>query len=106
MVAMSVLRIGLIRVRRLSADFLQRKQRMARPKKIPKLSSLRFNLMSYTNTQERFAIYRYYAPGSNGNFGKPRKFIQYVYSREEAEKWCSDPKTRKAGKWFEGFTKE
>lgn len=37
---------------------------------------------------------------------KPSKLIKSGVTLEEAKKHCNDPKTRKAGKWFDFYTEE
>ena len=49
--------------------------------------------MSYT-------IIRSYAP----HLGKADKIIKTVWTLEEAQAHCRNPKTRKAGEWFDGYT--
>lgn len=46
----------------------------------------------------RVKIYRYFQNG------KPSKLIKTVSSVEEAKRHCNDPKTSKAGQWFDGYT--
>jgi len=48
-----------------------------------------------------YRIVRFYAPGKTG----PKSNITGL-SLEEAQKHCSDPKTRKDGIYFDGYTEE
>jgi hypothetical protein len=43
-------------------------------------------------------IYRFYKTGK-------RKLVKKVSSVEVAKLHCSDPRTKKVGKWFDGFQK-
>jgi hypothetical protein len=36
---------------------------------------------------------------------KPSKLIKTVKTIAEAQAHCNDPKTQKAGKWFDGYMK-
>jgi hypothetical protein len=49
--------------------------------------------MSYT-------IIRSYAP----HLDKADKIIKRGLTLEQAQEHCRDPKTRKAGEWFDGYT--
>ena len=52
-------------------------------------------------SEERvYRIYRYYRQE-----GKRAKLIKTGLTLEEAQSHCSDEKTRKAGVWFDGYTK-
>lgn len=44
----------------------------------------------------KYKIYRFYLKGK-------KKLIKTVSSLEAAKLHCNDPKTRKAGVWFDGF---
>ena len=46
-----------------------------------------------------YKIYRYYRKE-----GKRPKFIKNVSTLELAQLHCNDPKTMKAGVWFDGYT--
>jgi hypothetical protein len=46
-----------------------------------------------------YKIYRFF---SNG---RAKKLIKTVSSLEIAQLHCNDPKTRKEGKWFDGYQK-
>lgn len=48
--------------------------------------------------QQLYNIYRFYAAD------KASELIKSGVTLEEAQAHCSDPKTRKAGKWFDGYT--
>lgn len=48
--------------------------------------------------QQLYDIYRFYAAN------KESKLIKSGVTLEEAQKHCSDPNTRKAGEWFDGYT--
>lgn len=43
-------------------------------------------------------IWRYY------HSGKRSKLVHYCITKKEAIAWCNSKFTRKAGKWFDGFT--
>jgi len=45
-----------------------------------------------------YKIYRYYITGK-------KKLIKTVSTLELAQLHCNDPKTQKAGKWFDGYQK-
>ena len=45
----------------------------------------------------QYAIYRYYVNGDS-------KLIRKGVTLVEAQKHCRDPKTAKAGEWFDGYT--
>ena len=47
-----------------------------------------------------YAIVRSYAPHLN----KTDRIIQRGLTLEEAQAHCRNPKTRKAGEWFDGYT--
>lgn len=47
----------------------------------------------------RYTIVRYYAKE-----GKRPRVIRKGVTLEEAREHCNDPKTRKAGVWFDGYT--
>ena len=51
---------------------------------------------------ETYEIRRFYAPSQN----KSSRRIMGGLSLEEAQSHCKDPKTRKEGIWFDGYTKE
>jgi hypothetical protein len=44
-----------------------------------------------------YSIYRYYINGD-------KKLIKKYVSLIDAQKHCNDPKTKKDGKWFDGYT--
>lgn len=48
---------------------------------------------------KNYMIVRFYAES-----GKKHKVIKKGLTEEEAREHCNDPKTRKAGEWFDGFT--
>lgn len=47
-----------------------------------------------------YTIVRSYAPHLN----KSDRIIQRGLTLEEAQTHCRNPKTRKAGEWFDGYT--
>lgn len=49
-----------------------------------------------------YKIIRFYAPGQD----KRRRLIKRGLTLEEAQAHCRDPKTRKEGKWFDGYDEE
>ena len=49
-----------------------------------------------------YSIVRYFAPHLN----KSSEIVKTGLTLEEAKEHCNDPKTREAGVWFDGFTKE
>lgn len=49
-----------------------------------------------------YKIVRYFAPGSS----KRDRVIKRGLTLEAAQAHCSDPKTRKAGEWFDGYARE
>ena len=48
---------------------------------------------------ETYRIVRSYAPSLN----KRSRVIKRGLTLEEAQQHCRDPKTRKAGEWFDGY---
>lgn len=57
--------------------------------------------MTATPTETPCLIYRYYFEE-----GRKRKLIKRVPTIELAQLHCSDPKTRKEGEWFDGYTQQ
>ena len=51
--------------------------------------------------EESYKILRYTARGDR----RP-KTIRTGLTLEQAQEWCSREDTRKAGQWFDGYTKE
>ncbi len=51
---------------------------------------------------DTYKIIRFYAPSQ----GKRQRVIKRGLSLEQAQKHCSDPRTRKEGVYFDGYTKE
>lgn len=49
-----------------------------------------------------YKIIRFYSP----TMGKPNRIIKKGLTLEEAKEHCNNPKTRKEGKYFDGYTKE
>jgi hypothetical protein len=49
-----------------------------------------------------YKIVRFYAPGIN----KKNRVIKRGLTLVEAQAHCTDPKTRKAGEWFDGYQRE
>ncbi len=47
---------------------------------------------------KQYNIYRYFASSK-----RETKLIKSGVTLEEAQKHCSDPSTRKAGEWFDGY---
>lgn len=45
-----------------------------------------------------YKIYRYYFKGT-------KKLVKIVSTLEIAQLHCNDPRTRKEGKWFDGYIK-
>ena len=54
------------------------------------------------STMETYRIVRSYAPSLN----KRSRVIKRGLTLEEAQQHCRDPKTRKAGEWFDGYDLE
>jgi hypothetical protein len=52
-----------------------------------------------TNQNEAYKIYRYYKSGR-------KKLVKIVSSLEIAQLHCKDPRTKKDGVWFDGYTKD
>lgn len=52
-----------------------------------------------TGKEELYKIVRFYAQQ-----GKKSKLIRSGVTLEEAQEHCNDPKTCKAGEWFDGYT--
>ncbi len=50
-----------------------------------------------------YKIVRYYYPDSQGNSKKSRT-MEKSLTLEQAQAHCSDPKTRKEGVYFDGYT--
>jgi len=48
--------------------------------------------------QGTFKIYRHYS-----RIGKKPKLMAQNLNWERTQAWCNDPKTSKAGEWFDGF---
>jgi len=51
---------------------------------------------------DRYKIIRIYAPSQN----KPTRTIKADLTLEQAQAHCNDPKTRKEGIYFDGYTKQ
>jgi hypothetical protein len=51
-----------------------------------------------------YKIVRSYYPGYTGK--TTRRTIKTGLTLEEAQEHCNDPKTRKDGEWFDGYTEE
>lgn len=49
-----------------------------------------------------YKIVRFYYPGLN----KQNRIIKRGLTLEQAQKHCKDPKTRKDGVYFDGYTEE
>ena len=54
-----------------------------------------------TPKQEFVNIYRFYR-----DTNRPKRLIQTHVLLEKAQEHCSDPKTRKEGVYFDGYSKE
>lgn len=54
--------------------------------------------MKTSNKCAHYSIVRYYAQS-----GKENRIMKTGLSRAEAVEHCEDPKTSKAGVWFDGF---
>ena len=52
-------------------------------------------------TNEKYNIVRFYAPQLN----RKSRVIKKGLSLEQAQKHCNDPKTRKEGEYFDGYTR-
>ena len=49
-----------------------------------------------------YKIVRFYAPDQK----KENHVVKRGLTLEEAQKHCKNPKTRKEGEWFDGYTEE
>ena len=49
-----------------------------------------------------YSIVRFYAP----NINKANRVIQRGLTLEQAQAHCRNPRTRKDGEWFDGYTEE
>lgn len=53
-------------------------------------------------SRDRYSIIRFYSPAMK----KDREVIKTGVTFEEAQKHCNDPKTAKAGEYFDGYMRE
>lgn len=54
---------------------------------------------------QMYKIVRYYAPAVNGS-SRPNRTIKTELTLEQAKAHCNNPKTRRAGVYFDGYTKQ
>lgn len=52
---------------------------------------------------EQYKIVRFYIPGRDGS-NRPNRTIKTGLTLEEAQAHCNDPRTIKAGVYFDGYT--
>jgi len=57
------------------------------------------------NMADTYKIIRFYSPMAQAK-GKENKTVKTGLTLEEAQAHCSDPKTRREGVYFDGYTKE
>lgn len=55
-------------------------------------------MLDVENKGGKYHIVRFFSSG------RSRQWVKAFVSEEFAVAWCSNEKTRKAGKWFDGFT--